>query len=368
MNRTRKVTSIGERAFYYCSGLTSVTIPNSVTSFADYAFAHCSSLTSVTIPNSVTSIGGGAFYGCSGLTSVTIPNSVTSIGEAAFQYCSSLTSVTIPNSVTSIGNYAFYNCSGLTSVTIPNNVTSIGGGAFSECSGLTSVVSLIENPFIILGIDSGNSVFSYDTFNSGTLYVPVGSIDKYKTTAGWRDFRYIEEKTGGESPTDPNAEKCATPTISYGKGRLQFSCETEGVEFISSIKDTDVKDYTSAYVDLTVTYHVSVYATKSGYQNSEVAEGTLCWIDIDPQKEGIEDLSDGVNHVKAMPVFIQTEEGAISVQGVPDGTRIVIYGIDGSQAGAGVSEGGQARIATNLPKGSIAVVKIGERSVKVKVN
>ncbi len=133
------VTSIGGFEFYGCSALTSVTIGNSVTSIGGFAFAYCSALTSVTIGNSVTSIGVGAFHGCSGLTSVTIPNSVTSIGERAFYGCSGLTSVTIPNSVTSIGNSAFYGCSGLTSVTIPNSVTSIGNSAFYGCSGLTSV-------------------------------------------------------------------------------------------------------------------------------------------------------------------------------------------------------------------------------------
>ena len=138
----------------------------SVTSIGDDAFSGCSGLTSVTIPNSVTSIGKWAFYGCTGLTSVTIPNSVTSIGEYAFDCCTGLESIivedgntvydsrnncnaiietetntllqgcnntVIPGSVTSIGNYAFGICEGLTSITIPNSVTSIGKGAFNGC-------------------------------------------------------------------------------------------------------------------------------------------------------------------------------------------------------------------------------------------
>ncbi len=171
----KKVTSIGDYAFSDCSGLTSVTIPDSVTSIGDYAFCKCSGLTSITIPNSVTSIGNSAFYNCKSLTSITIPDSVTSIGDYAFSDCSGLTSITIPDSVTSIGNCAFYSCSSLknitvssnnknytsedgvlinkdknelmqypigkneTAYTIPNGVTSIGDGAFYWCYGLTSI-------------------------------------------------------------------------------------------------------------------------------------------------------------------------------------------------------------------------------------
>ena len=135
----KSVTSIGIWAFRGCSGLTSVTMPDSVDSIGNYAFSNCSGLTSVTIPNSVTSIGITAFYGCSSLTSVTIPNSVTNIGTSAFYGCSSLTSVTIPSSVTSIDWSAFRDCSGLTSVTIPGSVTNIDDYAFSGCIGLTSV-------------------------------------------------------------------------------------------------------------------------------------------------------------------------------------------------------------------------------------
>ena len=167
------VTSIGDSAFAFCSSLTSVTIPNSVTSIGDNAFDRCSSLKSVTIPDSVTSIGIGVFGGCSSLTSVTIPNSVTSIGDAAFCCCSSLTGVTIPDGVTSIGFCAFSGCSSLTSVTIPNSVTSIGDLAFDGCSSLKSVT--IPNSVTSIG-DNAFSLCS--SLKSVTIPNSVTSIGK----------------------------------------------------------------------------------------------------------------------------------------------------------------------------------------------
>ena len=170
---TYSVTIIGNQAFSYCSGLTSITIPNSVTSIGNYAFDGCSGLTSITIPNSVTSIGNWVFYGCSGLTSLTFPNSVTSIGERAFDGCSGLTSITIPNSVTSIGQYAFRGCKNLTSVTIPNSVTSIGIQAFYGCSGLTSVT--IPNSVTSIGDEAFRGCQSLTSINIPNSVTSIGS-------------------------------------------------------------------------------------------------------------------------------------------------------------------------------------------------
>ena len=165
LNITGGTKGIADYAFYNCSGLTSLTIPNSVTSIGKGTFYGCSGLTSVTIPNSVTSIGNSAFGGCSGLTTVNfnstnctsmgssypvfsdcnanatinIGNGVTVIPDYAFYGLRGNGTLTIPNSVTSIGYYAFDGCSGLTSVTIGSGVTSIGMNAFYGCSGLTRV-------------------------------------------------------------------------------------------------------------------------------------------------------------------------------------------------------------------------------------
>ena len=185
------VTSIGEEAFYDCSGLTSVTIGNSVKFIGYAAFQYCSRLTSVTIPNSVTSIGEDAFCDCSGLTSVTIGNSVKFIGQEAFCCCSGLTSVTIPNSVISIGYGAFSDCSGLTSVTIGNSVTLIGEIAFSGCSGLTKLVSLAVAP-----PSCGFEALKDIDKTACRLFVPEESVNKYKTADEWKEFLDISGYDG----------------------------------------------------------------------------------------------------------------------------------------------------------------------------
>ncbi len=132
-----EVSGIGSYAFYGCSSLSSVTIPNSVTSIGNYAFYNCSKLSTIYIPNSVTSIGNYAFYNCNSLVSVTISDNLKSIGSYAFQGCSSMKSIELPDNVTSIGRSAFCNCSSMTTVNIPQKLTIVEDYVFNGCSSLT---------------------------------------------------------------------------------------------------------------------------------------------------------------------------------------------------------------------------------------
>lgn len=172
-----------------------VVIEDGITHIGDLAFICCGKMTSLTIPNSVKSIGERSFEGCSSLTSVVIPNGVTSIGYATFYGCEQLVSVEIPEGVASIGDWAFSRCTSLTSVTIPSSVTSLGEGVFWDIN-FESVISMIEEPFTIKGESEEFSPFYHDTFQNAILYVPVGTVDMYKETKGWKEFVTIKEIGG----------------------------------------------------------------------------------------------------------------------------------------------------------------------------
>lgn len=165
----------------------------------------------------------------------------------------------------------------------------------------------------------------------------------------------------------PETPKCATPSISYGGKKLTFSCATEGVEYVSEIKDVDTKKFYSSEVSLTATYEISVYATKTGYENSDVATATLVWntatFTETTEPTAVRELTN--NH--DAPLLIQSHNGVLTIQGADDGQQVRVYGIDGTQAGAAVSSNGQATVGTSLPAGSVAIIKIGDRGVKVVI-
>lgn len=221
------VKEIGYEAFRGCSGLTSVTIPNSVTYINSYAFHTCTGLTAITIPNSVTILGIASFYGCTGLTTLNIPSSITTIDDFAFVGCTGLTSLSFPSPGPSINYCTFSGCTGLTSL---NLTSSVGASSFSGCTGLVSVTidtpgsigteafyqcSSLTTLTIISASIIGDRAFkdcsslntvncyittplsiSYNVFlginvTSCALNVPVGSAAVYDATSVWTDFNPI---------------------------------------------------------------------------------------------------------------------------------------------------------------------------------
>lgn len=375
------IISIDDTAFSGCTGLTSIAIPNSVEGIGNQAFYGCTSLSSIIIPNSVSYIGNGAFLFCDALTSITIPESVTSIGSGTFAYCKNLVSVTIPPSVTSIGGDnryggAFGGCTSLTTIVIPSRVTSIGNQAFLGCdklktvkigSGLKSIGSyafmncpeLTDVFCSAVNVPSTNTdVFKNSYIEHATLHVPTESVDAYKAANNWKNFKSIVSLESGDIPELP---KCATPTISYNNGQLTFTSSTDGVEYVSEITGNDIKKNFEATVTLTATYNISVYATKTGFEKSEVATATLCWIDQHPQTE------DDLVEVKAKALLIKNNDGCLTIEGVDDGERVSVYTTNGIEVGNDISTNGTATINTTMSSGEIVIVRIGEKSIKIVV-
>jgi hypothetical protein len=166
--------------------------------------------------------------------------------------------------VTSIGNSAFSSCSGLTSITIGNGVNTIKSSAFENCTELSDFYCYAEN---VPGTE--NDVFKDSYVEYATLYVPEGSVAAYKATEPWSGFGTIKTLSG----EIPETSKCATPTIEFLNGELTFYCETEDVKYVYDINPLSSMSGEGTNVSLpaNTTYRVTVYSTKEGYENSDVA-------------------------------------------------------------------------------------------------
>ena len=218
------VTTIGDSAFYNCDSLKSVNLGNSVTAFGYMAFAFCDSLTSVNIPNSVTTIGERAFYSCRGLTSVSIGNNVTTIGERAFDFCDSLTSVNIPNSVTTICERAFARCCSLMSVNIPNSVTTICERAFDFCDSLTDVYY-------------GGSKAQWDKImiNYGNDFLTNAAIHYNHKPSAVDKNKYNSASTGKNAPVIKSA------VLKSGRKNIDILKTTVNIDTAKDNKQYDIK-------------------------------------------------------------------------------------------------------------------------------
>ena len=201
-------------------------------------------------------------------------------------------------------------------------------------------------------------------FHNTTLYVPKGTTDKYKSTNYWNKFLFIEEGEPSNTVV-PDTKKCATPTISYANKELTFSCETEGVEYVYEIKDTDIKKGYEAKVSLSATYEISVYATKSGYENSDMATATLVWTEAIFTETTPDTPTSAKAVTESIPVLISANNGNITVKSEANGQSVAVYSVDGQLLGNTTVSNGQATVSTTLQNGNVAVVKIGNKSVKI---
>ena len=157
-------------------------------------------------------------------------------------------------------------------------------------------------------------------------------------------------------------EKCATPVVAYADGKLSFSCETEGAEFVTKILSDDISTFYDAEIELSATYNIEVFATKANCENSDTVSVALVWVENGEVNE-----ETGVISVPAAPVLVQGNGGILTVSGVVQNTEVAVYTIDGMEVDRAVASDGTATIYTGLQSGTIVVVKFGNKSVKVRI-
>ncbi len=290
------------------------------------------------------------------MTSITITSSVTSLGSSCFYGCSSLTSIAIPSSVTSLGSSCFSGCSSLTSITIPSSVTFFGGYCFSNCSNIETATFKGENP---------NGTISSGLPTTCIFYVPKAYLQAYKDALGSK-YSYIYASKDDEQGEDNPTKACATPTITYADGELQFASTTDGAQYHYTIIDADMK--VEAYsedgkVQLAAAYNIMAYATADGYLASEKATATLYWVKANGNLENGE--ATNINQAKTRGIVASSHDGIVTLSGLDNGEEVRFYAVDGRQVGAAKAIDGVASQAVAFA--SVVIAKIGTQAIKIAV-
>lgn len=288
-----EVISIGNKAFWECTSLTGVTIPEGVTSIGDRAFEHCASLTSVTIPEGVTSIGNDAFSLCVNLTSISLPKSLTSIGSYGFSG-TDLTSITIPENVRSIGCEAFFLCDKLKKVVLPEGITRISSRTFAMCSNLTSITI----PDSVTSIDEGafcgcdkldsivipDSVIEIDVFKKGEnqgeywwlLFDPNTTIICNKNSAA---YKYAKENNLPIKLMPKPAKKGTILTVPSKKIKVKVTSSSKKNPTVAVMKITNKKAKKLTIPSTVkvggVTYKVTAVASQAFKGNKNLTNITI---------------------------------------------------------------------------------------------
>ena len=321
-----KINRIGKGAFSGCKALTSLTtsekttlsnvisISKNVTTIDDYAFKGCNAIKNIIFMdsdaelklgvnnfgdrwnnytgtplfsdcpldsvyigrnidyNSTKQYGYSPFYSNTSLRAVKITDKETEISENEFYGCTNLQRVVIGDGVTTIGNWAFSGCQSLKYFAFGSQVATIGQEAFSDCAAVIEISSKAKTA-PECGAQALDDINKWDC----KLYVPDGCMVAYEAADQWKDFFFKEEGEGtagqGAGAHSDNNKKCETPTITVDGGTIKFDCKTSGVMFHYNISSADAKsDVANSSIEVKNNYTVSVYASKEGYTDSEVAK------------------------------------------------------------------------------------------------
>jgi hypothetical protein len=344
MNIGSKVKTINQYAFSDCSSLPDIIIPETVTTIGNCVFSNCTSLAKVTIADSEATLtlgsnnsspifsscpldfvyigrdisyktssnyGYSPFYRNTSLRAVKITDKETEISENEFYGCTNLQQMEIGDGVTTIGKWAFSGCSSLKYFAFGTQMATIGQEAFSDCTAIEEIISKAQTP-PVCGSQALEDINVWDC----KLYVPDGCTAAYENADQWKNFFFKEEgegtlSQGGDNPDNPDdSKKCETPTITVDGSNVKFDCKTSGVIFHYTITSSDAKsDVTNSGLEVKNSYTVSVYATKEGYTDSEVASKSFQVAGAgkkgDVDGNGVVNVAD---HVKLSEIIMKMNE------------------------------------------------------------
>lgn len=406
---TYTVTSVGLRAFYSCTDLTSIVLPNTITSIESNAFYGCTALKRVVLPAQLTMIKDATFQNCTSLEEVVFPETLQSIGNDAFSYCTSIKKFEFPDECVSLGNQCFYNCTSLEEVEFSPRTTDIGIRAFWSCGKLTSLtlpeglnklaVSVFENctslqnvyvmsnltsidhyafsacsnlrdiyfPSVLPPQTVQESAF-YDTPSTRRIHVDNAQVEAFHRKSVWRAFDEIIPL------------QCANPRIEIKNGELNIVTDTnlsysqrnESITY--DIQVSDIREGVVAaeemqdFGELSATYDVRAKAMVDGCEDSEEVTAQVCWIDF--RLVSADDEEGGTTAIEGpaaqRPVLVSNRDGEVVISGLPDGERVSFYDISGRLVGASSAVGGQATFSAT--SGQVIIVKAGNSSFKIRVN
>ena len=379
--------SFGFAVFKNCTSLQSATIKEGSKELPGETFGNCTALTHVNIPEGIKYIG-CAFWGCSGLKEITIPESVTTLYDSP--YIDSLKvhvksvdfwigmntntfslkggrELLVDNQLVRevefpVGSQktAFKGYEYLEKITLPDGNYDIRDDAFNGCDQLACIYCYAETPPHL-----SNYAFSDKCIQMATVYVPGHLVETYRQNQPDPHYPYEQRLSWSVFRIEPipgTDEKCAAPTVTYENGKLSFSSDTEGASFVSLITCSDMGRRESDEIELTATYHISVYATAKNHAQSDLVEAVLCWIDADPQIN----IKDDVTEVSATPVIVEQNTGMLTVRGLRDGENVTVYNLSGQNLGSAVSSSGTASVRVGSQQGCL-LVKIGKQTVKIKI-